>query len=287
MLKNTLFAVVVAVLSVIAIRQHFQIINLETAMANAAAIRTSRDVDIYESEARTRLGTLSNLDSSETNRGKNIVEHAWEASIASCSPEVAVHLNERVEQLIDSKYRALLRKLSQELHEDELRRAKQLLIDDVAGEIISGRRFEDEIPFNPELAELLGEDNYALFQAFQRHGDESVRLLDTFKNRLNERGMDGLEPSQRDELSLLLVRAKSNGLSDIYGDINQELVDEALLRGQEPEAFLQTESALHARQALMVNRVMEQARDILSHDQFRRFVSQSEWDLLGENAIVF
>ena len=90
--------------------------------------------------------------------------------------------------------------------------------------------------------------------------------------------------NQRNELTLLLVSAKSNGLADIYGDIDQRITDEAIIKGYNLDDFLGTEASLVARQELHVNRIMEQARDILTEEQFKRFIAQPEWSLYGENA---
>ncbi|MBD1388738.1 hypothetical protein IC617_04795 [Neiella sp. HB171785] len=281
--KNSLFVVSSIVLIAVIIVQHFEIERYKSTTNNqhtplschSDSYNPLNKNDNHQALSQSEIGNVSNAPSE------------LEISISpTCNQVTAARLDERVSEQFNQKYRALLQKLSQELTENALSKVKQLLAIEIVNEIVSSEPAADQ-PFNPELHALLGDENYELLKGFQKFGDESYSFLDTFINRLDQRGTTGLEAYQRDELTLLLVSAKSNGLADIYGSIDQTIADEALIRGQDLDDFLSTEASLVARQELLVNRIMEQARDILSEEQFARFTAQPEWDLLGENALIF
>ena len=268
MVRTLLFVLSLVSLITVIVVQHVELERYKSLATTQYAPSSSTSVnqsDINISEKGPEIRQSTKISFSE-----NSAESAQ-----VCNEVTARQLDKRINEQFQQKYRALLQKFSYEFSEDTLIKVKQELSREIVEEIIFGGERAGE-SIDSELHDLLGDENYNLLRGFQKFGDETHTFLDTFTNRLEQRDLSDLEPYQRDELTLLLVNAKSNGLENIYGSIDQSIKDEALIKGYNLDNFLGTEASLVARQELFVNRIMDQARNILNEEQFRRFVAQPE-----------
>lgn len=286
MLKKLLFCLGISFLTIIIGIQHFKIRHLENVLLtnyqSATPSIPCREPSLDDFQQMQKQTTESHsVEAIQSNTQEKSDTHFIQ-NVSSSMQKLKFH----VDTLLISKYDAFFYEVSSDLSTQEVNEIEQLLFENVTNELISGDNSEAPRHQN-HLEILLNEDQFQLYHAFNEFGEEASAFVDTFNSRLTSSNNINIDIEQQRELTLLLVRAKSKGLTDIYGSINQALEDEAHLGGQSVDEFLNSENSAYVRQRIMADRVIEQAREILTVEQLDAFMQQPEWDHLADNAQLF
>lgn len=283
MLKKLLFCLGISFLTIIVGIQHFKIRNLENVLLTnyqSATPRTPCGEPSWDEFQQMQKQTT------ESHSVEAIQSNTQDADFIQNVSSSMQKLKFHVDTLLISKYDAFFYEVSSDLSTQDINEIEQLLFENVTNELISGDNSEAPRHQN-HLEILLNDDQFQLYQAFNEFGEATSAFVDTFNSRLTSSNNINIDIEQQRELTLLLVRAKSKGLTDIYGSINQALEDEAHLGGQSVDEFLNSENSAYVRQRIMAERVIEQAREILTVEQLDAFIKQPEWDYLADNAQLF
>lgn len=249
----------------------------------------------FSDDTKQLLNTIAELQIKLTAQSKNSQHRAdnahpkasfFNTTVLNNDQQNSEALNRRAEQQLSLHYGPLLHVLSDELSDSEISSLKATLIHAITQGIIFG---DNEVVnhLDTRIFSLLGERQYALYEAFKEHGHTSSSFVQTFNHDLFSSSSEALSDEQQKALSLLLVKAKTGGLSEIYGSLHNALEVEALQRGMSVDEFLSSESSYEVRQQIVKTRILDQADAILTLEQLRQFEQRPEWNYLSENAQVF